>query len=200
MEAILKNFSIGFLLRSVFAGAFFLVSYYSAENGLENLPSANLGGSITPVLLLSLFVGVVAYGFHRSLFYPFVEWFLNGTRVTKFRTDRLPLISPQSVRILIAIWGRGPDAKDGAGYARHVSTWADYVHLQYVSAECIGFGALASRILHPGTHEWSCALILLAMAFILAGLVSDWRLHVIGDALLRKLDSESRIARLSRDV
>jgi hypothetical protein len=35
MDSLLKTFDIGFLLRSVFAGIFFVVSYYVACYGFE---------------------------------------------------------------------------------------------------------------------------------------------------------------------
>ena len=77
MDSLLKTFSIGFLLRSVFAGIFFVVSYYVAFYGLDATVMKIEAKSISsPALLVGLFVGVVVYGVHRSLIYPFIEFFL----------------------------------------------------------------------------------------------------------------------------
>ncbi len=77
MDSILKAFSIPFLLRSVFGGIFFVVSYYVAFYGLEATVMKIEAKSISsPVLLVALFAGVAVYGVHRSLVYPFIEFFL----------------------------------------------------------------------------------------------------------------------------
>ena len=103
MDSILKAFSIGFLLRSVFAGIFFVLSYYVAC-GYDLEPTIMEAKSFSSSgLLVALFAGVVVYGVHRSLVYPFIEGFFNskvgkacrnGLRIRRLmrrpRGDRLP--------------------------------------------------------------------------------------------------------------
>src|SRR5438552_17967331 len=94
MDSILKAFSIPFLLRSVFAGIFFVVSYYVASNGLEPGLEATIikGKSISSTaLLVALFAGVVVYGVHRAVVYSLIECFFDSTVMTAWRKGR-PLI------------------------------------------------------------------------------------------------------------
>jgi hypothetical protein len=62
MEQMLKAFTIGFLLRSLFAGVFFVIAYQVSANGtmaLVTFDSSVLFGVVLPV---SLFSGVTIYG------------------------------------------------------------------------------------------------------------------------------------------
>ena len=54
---------------------------------------------------IALFAGVVAYAIHRSLLYPFFEWFFSGIGVTCRR--RFPLISENSCKSLKCGWSSG---------------------------------------------------------------------------------------------
>src|SRR5271156_4210449 len=80
MDAILKSFSISFLLRSFFAGVFFVLSYRVAAEGLKNALEINSKDIFTIGLLFALVAGVTVYGIHRSLIYPIIEWFFNCTK------------------------------------------------------------------------------------------------------------------------
>ena len=105
MDSLLKTFDIGFLLRSVFAGIFFVVSYSVACYGLE--PTIIEAKSISsPALLVALFTGVVVYGVHRSLVYPFIEFFFDSD-FGKACRNRLPLISNSTIETLRWRWNQG---------------------------------------------------------------------------------------------
>jgi len=107
MDSILKAFSIGFLLRSVFAGIFFVVSYYMAFYGLEATVMKIEGKSISsPALLVALFAGVVVYGVHRSVVYPFIEVFFDS-KVGKACRKWFPLISNSTIDTLRWRWNQG---------------------------------------------------------------------------------------------
>ncbi len=155
MGEILKAFSIGFLLRSVFAGIFFVVAYYVACNGLEHGLEATIseGKSIPSALLVALFAGVVVYGVHRSLFpYPFIEWFFNS-KVGKAWRKRVPLISNSTIETLRWRWNQGTH---GAPLSceqinDRLNDWANFIHLQFTSSLCIVLGVLLSwvAVKHP---------------------------------------------------
>src|SRR5690242_6297947 len=75
MESVLRAFTISFLLRSVFAGIFFVFSYDFVVSRCSTIEIKEIfEKSFLPVVLpMSLFAGVTVYGLHRSLFYPLVE-------------------------------------------------------------------------------------------------------------------------------
>jgi hypothetical protein len=114
MDSIVKAFSIGFLLRSVCAGIFFVVSYYVAFYGLEATVMKIEAKSISsPALLVALFAGVVVYGVHRSLVYPFIEGFFDskvGKALRRWKPKALrgwkplALISHNTIQTLLWRW------------------------------------------------------------------------------------------------
>ncbi|TXT16825.1 MAG: hypothetical protein FD138_4679 [Planctomycetota bacterium] len=186
MEEILKAFSVSFLLRSIFAGVFFPISYCSGRYGLDGLESA-LKDSVVTTLSISLFAGVTAYGFHRSMIYPLLEWGLNSKCAEKHRSTCFSLVSNTTMEVLLSRWKRtGANANQEDENAKHFTTWADYTHLQYVSAECIAFGAIACRIVAKEKLSFSWPLTLLAVLLAVAAIVSDWRLHSVLEFVARR--------------
>lgn len=179
MEEILKNFSFSFVLRSIFAGAFLPISYYSAQHGLVQLAESADQIDVVKTLSASLFARVVAYGFHRSVIYPLIEWPLNSERSQGCRTGGFTLISQKTIALLFARWKRS-DIISSEDIGKHLNVWADYTHLHYVSAECIIFGAIGYAAI-SGTDDlrFSWPLFLLTLLFFVAALVSDWRLHSV---------------------
>ena len=181
MEPILKSFSISFLLRSVFAGAYFVISYYVASHNPREFAQI-VGATILSVALpVALFAGVTAYGIHRSLLYPFIEsWFDSGQGHALRRW--MPLIRGATIDMLLRRWDRGAEKDEcDCERARHVAIWADYTHLQYASTLCIALGALLGKTIVPGKHPPYWPLVILATLLLLAAFVSDWRLHSIHD-------------------
>jgi hypothetical protein len=189
MDSLLKTFSIGFLLRSVFAGIFFVVSYYVACYGLE--PTIIEAKSISsPALLVALFAGVVVYGVHRSLVYPFIEVFFDS-RVGKACRNGLPLISNSTIDTLRWRWNQ---STNGAPLTceqinKKLNHWADFIHLQFTSSLCIVLGVLLSR--YMGGHP-PCCLIWVAVFLFVAALVSNWRSHSVVDYLRGMVRREIR--------
>src|SRR4051794_15215600 len=108
MDSILKAFSIGFLLRGVFSGIFFVIAYYVASHGRADFMMI-AGNSIFLVdLPVALFAGVTAYGIHRSLFYGFVEWWFDSNRGKDWR-KRMPLISTSTIQTLVYRWNQAAE-------------------------------------------------------------------------------------------
>ena len=191
MNSILKSFSIPFLLRSVFSGIFFVLSYYvSSRNPLE---FARIDGStmLSVALPVALFAGVAAYGIHRSLLYPFAEWFFDSNRGKAWR-KRIPLISDLTIDTLLWRWDQDPHpAKwDRKVINERFNTWADYIHLQYVSTLCIASGAVVGAIIDSGKHSLYWPLIGLACLLFLAAIVSNWRHHSVLDYIKSKTGQE----------
>lgn len=185
MEPLLKSFSIGFLLRSLFAGGFFVISYQIAANGTHTFLRIDSSSLYALALPVSLFFGVTIYGLHRALLYPLIEYLFN-TNVGKHARNRIPLISEETVDDLVEFWGMNAGVeKQTQECARRISVWADFTHLQYTSALCIGTGAAVRVFTVPGSHQPYWPLILLAFIFLLAGLTSDWRLKQVRSRILK---------------
>lgn len=182
MDSILKAFSFQFLLRSIFAGAFFPISFKVANSGPSALLTLDVSTLLTAGLPIALLAGVNLYGVHRSVIYPCIEWLMNSTTAVRLRRA-LPLISPQTIQVLREQWTASAETgKEKQEFCKHFAVWADYAHLQYASAVAIGSGALAhSLIVKPEPIYWP--LLLLGVSLLLAALVSDWRLHRVREAL-----------------
>jgi hypothetical protein len=70
-EPNLKSIPFGFLLRSLFAGVFFPISYYVASHR-PPFYEGYQGIELKYVLSIAFFAGVTVYAFHRSVTYPFL--------------------------------------------------------------------------------------------------------------------------------
>jgi hypothetical protein len=188
MESVLKSFSVSFLLRSVFAGAFFVISYQVAVCGPASLgywlKSTNLFAVAVPIALVA---GVSIYGLHRALLYPLIECLLDSGWCKHWRS-RCPLIRDETVEVLVKSWDMAAeDSKRMQERAQQASAWADFTHLQYVSCLCIAGGAIVGNwVVGFSGREFSCPLIVLAFIFFIAGLISDWRLKRVRDYMLGK--------------
>jgi hypothetical protein len=193
MDSILKAFSIGFLLRSVFAGIFFVVSFYAAFYGLEATTVMKIGAKSmsSPALLVALFAGVAVYGVHRSLVYPFIEGFfdsevgkaLRGWKPKALRGRKpLALISHNTIQTLLWRWDQGAKERerDHKKINKRLNEWADFIHLQFTSSLCIFIGVLLSWLMGK---DPPCYLICVAVFLVVAALVSNWRSHSVLDYL-----------------
>ena len=183
MEALLKSLQIGFILRSLFAGVYFVVAYAFAESGVH-AANAILAPTIYSLgLPTAILVGVTVYTWHRSVLYPMVEHVLNSPMAVRLRV-RYPLISVNTIAVLRKLWCAGGEGnKSDELIARHVGTWADYTHLQYASAICLALGSLAKAWVDAGHYGISWPLLAGIVALAGAGLFSDWRLHSVREAL-----------------
>src|SRR5262249_4504271 len=155
--------SIGFLLRSVFAGIFFVLSYYVAC-GYDLEPTIMEAKSFSSSgLLVALFAGVVVYGVHRSLVYPFIEGFFNS-KVGKACRSGLPLISNSTIETLSWRWNQGAhEARlSWKRINERLDAWADYIHLQFTSSLCIFLGVFVAWCM--GKHP-PCYLSWVAVGF-----------------------------------
>jgi hypothetical protein len=151
METILRTFSIGFLLRSVFSGIFFVISWYVALHGQLELAKVEGAIVLSVALPVALFAGVTAYGIHRSLLYPFIESFFDSDLAKGWR-KRKPLIRVSTIHTLLWRWNQDPKGTtfEPEGINERLNNWSDFIHLQYASAVCIAFGALVGIVVAPG--------------------------------------------------
>jgi hypothetical protein len=178
VDSILKSFEISFLLRSMFAGAFFVISYYVASHTPQELAKIDDAVVLSVALPVSVFAGVTAYGIHRSLFFPLIEYCFDSACATRLR-KWLPLISSSTMELILRRWDRAAEDKNKweCERAKRLTVWADYTQLQYTSTLCIGLGALVGKTIVPGQHAPFWPLIGLAIFLFVAAIVSDWRLH-----------------------
>jgi hypothetical protein len=88
METVLKSFSLGFLLRSVFAGTFFVLTYSVATKNTPAEIHVNTENLFSFGLVFALVAGVTVYGIHRSVVYPWVEWALDADWAKRLRKRR----------------------------------------------------------------------------------------------------------------
>lgn len=183
MDGILQALSLGFLLRSIFAGAFFLISFRVASMGTAGLLTFAPSDLVSMGLPVALFVGVTVYGLHRSLFYPCIELPLNSGWAQATR-KKCPLISDRTTSVLYDQWTAGfAEDKRIQEIMGHMAVWADYAHLQYASSFAIGAGLALHRAIAGDSTAQNWLLLFLAALFMLAALISDWRLHGVREKL-----------------
>jgi hypothetical protein len=169
MEDAIKSFQPGFLLRSLFAGAFFPIAYYVCSHSPPPYFYIGVGKEdIALLALISLLAGVTTYALHRSIVYPLIECILDIWYPR--------LISDLTIDRIQRYW-------EPSQIESKLSTWGDYSHSQYCTALCIGLGALAARLFAVGSSlrdNW--ALLLSSMVlFFAAGFISDCRLRAVRD-------------------
>ncbi len=158
METVLKAFPFQLICRGVFPGGFFVVSYIVASKGWCGLKNIDKD-SISSWLLTAVFSGVMVYILHRSLLYPLVEysfdrWYVKANRC-KCRKCCPPISKRTTVRRL-AWWSTGERKFPDENIASHLTTWNDYVHLQYASGLCIISGAICA---------WNCGTVIRSQVF-----------------------------------
>lgn len=182
MDSILKAFSIGFLLRSVFSGIFFVIAYYVASHDPHELVKIESTLQFSVALPVALFAGVTAYGIHRSLIYPIIECCFDSEPGKRCRKC-MPLISTSTINTLLWRWNQIVEQEkwDCKVINEHLNTWADFIHLQFTSSLSIILGVIVGLIVSPGLHPHYCPLICLAVLFLLAAILSNWRSHTVLD-------------------
>jgi len=146
----MKDLALRDLLRYGIAGGVFLLSVFLVHDvaGIYMTRVDNLGGAAT-VLGLALALGALLYSFHRALVFP-------------------PILRCQLKHIGEARERLGPDIRiwtvvDNAEFEldtrrwrsddirmKHLTEWADQVHLLYASAQAIIFGVLFDFALPNG--------------------------------------------------
>jgi hypothetical protein len=118
-----------------------------------------------------------------SILYPCLEFFYNSSRAKVLR-EKLPFIGDSTIRVLQQQWNRPAESgKLMQEYSKHFSVWADYAYLQYASSVAIITGSLAHVIVVGGEHVVHWPLTLLCCLLVVAGLMSDWRLHRVREYL-----------------
>lgn len=182
MDSILKSFSIGFLLRSVFSGIFFVIAYYVSFHDPHELVKIESSLLFSVALPVALFAGVMAYGIHRSLVYPFIECWFDSASGKRSR-ECFPLIQPSTIETLLWRWNQGCKQAelDCKVINEHLNTWADFIHLQFTSALSILLGAIAGFNVDPEKYFFHYQLIFLTALFLISAFVSNWRSHTVLD-------------------
>ena len=187
MDALLKTLQLGFILRSLFAGVFFIVGYQFADGGPSAL-ALNFSGDagLTSKLATAAFAGITLYVLHRAAIYPIIEYVFSLEAIDRCRR-RWPLISVRSLDVLGDLWCAGAESgKHAEAIARQIAVWGDYTHMLYVSALCLATGSVLRTFATPSRYEFSTTLAGVAFLLFLAGLVSNWRLHSVREQLLPK--------------
>ncbi len=200
MESFWKTFSISFLLRSMFSGSFFLMSYYYTYYTNTCKITINLtdfkdflGIAIT----ISLFAGVIIYAFHRALPYPLIiEPFINSNFAEKSRWNKWlkkyhgTLITLKTMDYLLKVWDMDSDEnkiEKARNRAKKMYPWGDYTHFHYTAAWCIIAGNQSVFIMcNYNTHWLLCNPLLLGLVILFGsmGFISDWRLKAVREYIL----------------
>lgn len=181
MGEILKSLSLSFLLRSVFAGTFFVLAYWVATNGTCKAIEIDSGNIFSVGLVFALVAGVNVYGVHRSVVFPLIEWALNSNWAMMQRRRGRTLISENTIRNLVKRWDLRAVRDEQMHYrAEQIVVWADYVHLQYASAWCIVLGSITGMTVAGRWHlpHWRVSAALVVFLFAAAS-VSAWRSHSV---------------------
>jgi hypothetical protein len=73
VESLLKAVPIGLLIRSIFAGGFFVIAFCLTKSPQPDWTTIEGKTLFETALPISLFAGMLVYGIQRALFYPLVE-------------------------------------------------------------------------------------------------------------------------------
>ncbi len=179
MNEIIKSFSLSFLLRSAFSGAFFVISFAVASGDrIQRSELLNYG------LPSALVAGVAIYGLHRSILYPLFEFLLNHDRARKMQRGRFRGISANTTERLIQSWEATESAvaTKRAQVVGALAVWADYIHLQFCSAWGIILGAVSQEFIVRQWLDCDPPLVCLAVVFLLAAVYSNWRACAVREA------------------
>jgi hypothetical protein len=196
MESLLQQLQVGLILRSLFAGGFFVLGYWLS--GAEQAFALATDSALPWILAVALLAGFTSYVLHRSILYPFIEWGLNS-RCAALMRRCFPLISQRTIALMKELWGYNActsdlktaqeSAREKADTERAVALrrWADFVHFLYASALCLGLGSLSWGLTTEGDHHLNWVIVAIMIIFFGAGLSSDWRLHSVREHLARKI-------------
>jgi hypothetical protein len=197
MDTVLKSLTAGFLLRSLFAGLFFVFSYTVVTTGfkppdLSKLVDVDGLKTLWLLLPMAFFFGMTIYVIHRSCLYPLIEaWFDSDPPKTR-RECEWP-IRERSVKALLARWDYSGQTNSSANATpnpdervRHLVNWADQTHFQYVAGLCVCLGAWVGDALKPIADSPFWTLLVFGAFLWILALVSDWRLRMVWDAVLSK--------------
>lgn len=191
----IRALGVSFLLRSLFAGAFFPISYYVFSHPAP--PYRYFGYDSEDILYfglpIALISGISAYALHRSVLYPCLEFLLDHRWLGNLRRRCCcfkkrehcyccSLISQATIERLRRTWG----SLENSEIELKLTTWGDYAHHHYCSAICILLGALIARYVAEDPHLRWLPLTFGTLIFFAAGLISDWRLRTVREALRRQ--------------
>lgn len=191
LESILKAFTVGFLLRSFFAGVFFVISFLFAKEG-SYFASAAFSKEWLWGALVS---GVIAYSLHRSVIYPILEWALNSKPAKRSRRNGFTLISMSTIEFLTKRWDTESKTLEGLQVqanteserlsyrTQQLKNWGDLIHLQFVSASCLILGAWLGSIFSTSDFrsDWGFCW-LPAVVMFLAAIISNWRSYALEES------------------
>jgi hypothetical protein len=169
MEEFIKSFQPGFLLRSFFSGVFFPIFYYLFSNTPPPYFYIGIQREDLGVLaIVSLIADVTTYALHRFIIYPWIEWDLDYWHPK--------LISKRTLDRIQRCW-------ETSQVESKLSTWGDFAHKQYCTAWCIGFAAVAAKLLatYPTVRDNRPFLLWGILIFWGAGFISDCRLRTVRD-------------------
>ncbi len=201
MEKLFSSFSIELLLRSFFAGLFFLLSFDIASRGIERfekiatstiLPStdAKIG-----LLFKATVIGFFLYGIHRSVIYPFIELLFSSKCGSKFcgssQIEQKPDSDGLADRVFESIrelWDMQVSCDDCPNPNRslHIRSWANWIHQQYVSAWAIVAGAVAHAWIKFKIASVCYPLLSMCAVLLFAAIYSDVRLRRMRNHLKKK--------------
>lgn len=181
MEALISALQVGFLLRSLIAGAYFVAAYAFAKGGIAELSALPTAGA--RLAFLVILVGITAYTLHRALVYPFIESFFNSrTAQSLRRSGRVRFVSPETVKVLKDLWCAAEQSSPDKAAISHIRTWADYTHVLYVSSFSLVGGISLAEFTAQSAYD-PRIVIALSYVMLVGALLSDWRLHAVRELM-----------------
>ena len=182
MDTLLKSFGIGFFLRSILSGAFFMLSYGTAS-GLYPIKPQEV--SVPLIVTISVFAGATVYCLHRAMFYPAIEWFFDTNYAGQLRL-RSPLIATHTIIRILNRWNwSSTETEHDKTLFTHTSAWADTTHFLYTSALAVALGSLSACVIQAKWLPVNIPLVLLVILLFIGALISDWRLHCFHDHIFK---------------
>lgn len=174
IESMFKAVPIGLLIRSIFSGGFFVLSFYLAAVGIPDWTT--LDKQFGVVIGASLFAGVLVYGIQRAIIYPFIERFFESDK-GEATLKKCPFISEQVIKTAIWRWNLDvPRPVDNKLLNKQLTLWADHIHTQYSVVLCIMFGSFTGWMMDfKDNHKTCWPLVFIGLIFAATGFVNNWR-------------------------
>ena len=184
LEKIMGTITVGLIFRHFISGAIFIAAFYYSQSPTKALDqlSVALKEHGTGLGITALLTGTLIYSLHRSITNPIMEvlrhftvWLSGCSLFCWLRW----LIMPTMVKdLMFKRWEAGEEYRPSPA---HISSWGDYVHLQYTTAIAVVLGSYTAYHLGAASDGWHPAkdLLWIAGIFLVSGFYTDCRKHVV---------------------
>ena len=215
-EKVMGTLTVALIFRHFVAGAVFVMAFCYAKqhNAAFSALAENLNKYATAVGIIALLAGTLIYTLHRSITNPLIEWLRHvvinfakrepkkGEQIVAkgFRKWLDSFFMPESVHSLMEKrWEAG---EKFCPSSEHISSWGDYVHLQYTTAIAMLLGSCVAYRFRGSSGSWGASwdVIAIAFVFVASGFYTDCRKHLVELALYAKKATTNQAESSARPI